>query len=484
MKQITNNTNSIYDDADFLELVLKHVIKDNNILNLAKQYKMCPEDLGGIEIYQGFLKIALDLEDVPVSMDLFLIKIKEAYSFGTLRREQEKQILDLLCWVYNDQPLDSQYITQHFHDMLKHRRGAAILRNCGENIDKLEACLGRLSFDMDKSQTDNSDDSVIYPFLTPVFKTIRETFSTGFLEIDAVADGLGLGELGMIIGYSGTGKTAVAVHAAMANALNGVKVLYISLEEPSPNIANRLYANYFSINYSDLHHVKNGAAAELQSKMSDLSPGEINTLMNVRIAPLKNKAPVTFSFLRNYLENIYQTEGYHPDIIYIDQLNYVVPTKESDASWENYEKLTFEAALFSNYMIGGKHKFAVWLLHQAGGKMRRQFSNAEITGFKGLIRTPTLVMGIGKDTPQDTTVHLFSLKNRHSKTFGLDYLADLSYMRFAPMDKGGEARMNKEKELLEGKKPRRNGYKNIPEQLNLRSAAGKEILPAPGGAFV
>lgn len=479
MTQLTDNTN-IYDSADFLELVLKHVVRDNNVLNLAKQYKMVPDDVGGIEIYRGFLKIAMELENVPVSMDLFLIKIKEAYSQGVLRKEQETQILEFLYWMYNEQPLDSQYILQHFHGLLKHRRGSAILRDCGENIDKLEAQLGRLTFDMGKSQTDNQEDSVVYPFLTPVFKTVRETFSTGFLEIDAVADGLGLGELGMIIGYSGTGKTAVAVHAAMVNALNGAKVLYLSLEESTVNISNRLYANYFSINYSDLHHVKNGASGELESKLKAMPPEEIETLKNIRLGPLKDKAPVTFGFLKNYLENIYQTEGYHPDIIYIDQLNYVIPTKESDAGWENYEKLTFEANLFASHLIGGKHKFAVWLLHQAGGKMRRQFSNAEISGFKGLIRTPTLVMGIGKETPQDSTVHLFSLKNRHSRTFAFDYFADLAYMRFAAMDKGGEARMSKEKEILGGKSKR--SKFNVPQQLGLKFQKA-EKLPAPGGAF-
>jgi hypothetical protein len=47
MTQLTDNTN-IYDSADFLELVLKHVVRDNNVLNLAKQYKMVPDDVGGI----------------------------------------------------------------------------------------------------------------------------------------------------------------------------------------------------------------------------------------------------------------------------------------------------------------------------------------------------------------------------------------------------------------------------------------------------
>jgi hypothetical protein len=89
-------------------------------------------------------------------------------------------------------------------------------------------------------------------------------------------------------------------------------------------------------------------------------------------------------------------------------------------------------------------------------------------------------MGIGKETPQDSTVHLFSLKNRHSRTFAFDYFADLAYMRFAAMDKGGEARMGKEKEILSGKSKR--SKFNVPQQLGLKFQKA-EKLPAPGGAF-
>jgi hypothetical protein len=465
--------NNLYEDSDFIELVIKHIIRDVDVYQLAKQYKFTPEDVGGIEIYQGFVKIIFGFTDVPPSINLFLLKIKEAYITGILNKTQEKQILEFLYWIYNDQPLDSAYIQEHLPKMLKHRRMVALFQKKDSDFDTLATGLNELAFEFDAAKASSGEDNVFHPFLKPVFKTVKEAFSTGFIEIDAIAQGLSLGEYGVILGYSGTGKTAVATFSALQNALNGVKVLYVSLEEASENIANRFYANYFSINYSDLHHVKNGATAELQSKMSDLTPDDLDILKNLRIAPLKDKAPVTFSFLRNYLENLYKTENYVPDVIYIDQLDYISPATDTDEMWKKYEKLTFEADNFSHYKIGGEHRFALWVLHQASGKMRRTFSNSEISGYKGLWKTPDIVMGIGKDKPTDEIVTIFSLKTRHSKGFTLDYFADLAYMRFATVTKGGEARKEKQAELLDDKKVRRSHF-NTPKQ---------QTLPSPYGAF-
>jgi hypothetical protein len=465
--------NNLYEDSDFIELVIKHIIRDVNIHELARQYKLTADDVGGIEIYRGFVTVALALVDVPPSINLFLLKIKEAYNTGVLNKLQEGQILEFLYWVYNEQPLDSSYIQEHLPKMLKHRRMGALFQKKDIDFDNLASGINELAFEFDGARTSSNEDAVFHPFLKPVFKTLKESFSTGFLEIDAIAQGLSLGEYGVILGYSGTGKTAVATYSALQNALNGVKVLYISLEEASHDIANRFYSNYFSINYSDLHHVKNGATAELQSKMNCVTPEELEILKNIRIAPLKDQAPVTFSTLRNYLENLYRTEGYTPDVIYIDQLDYISPATETKEMWQKYEKLTFEADNFSNYKINGEHRFALWVLHQASGKMRRIFSNSEISGYKGLWKTPDIVIGIGKDNPTDEIVTIFSLKTRHSKGFTLDYFADLAYMRFATVTKGGEARKEKQTELL-GKGRKRSFFNNVPRQ---------QKLPSPDGAF-
>jgi hypothetical protein len=314
-------------------------------------------------------------------------------------------------------------------------------------------------------------------FVTPVFKTKREAYGFGFPSIDAVVVGLSPQELGMIIGYSGTGKTAVAVHSAMQSVLNGIKVLYLSIEEPAVDIIQRFYANYFKISYTELHHQKGAAQAELQSKLSELTEDEKNILKNLRVEDLRDVSPVTSRYIAQKLDEMYEREGYCPEVIYMDQMDYIQPNDEDGtaAPWEKYAKVAFEVDDLCNHMIAGKHKFAVWLLHQATGKMRRHFSNAEISGFKGIIKPADIVIGIGKDKPEDTNVSIFSLKCRHTKNFTQDFLADLNFMRFQEMNKGGQARMDQEKELVNhGIKASK--FNNIPPKRG-------GLLPGADGSF-
>ncbi len=469
---------NIYESGDFIELVIKHMARDPKILEMAKNYKITPDDVGGVEIYRAFVKIIMEVGEAPMSQSLFLTKIKEAYGTGDLNKSQEKTILEFLFWIYNDEPLDSVYIKDNIPEMLKHRRFSNILRGPEKDPSKLASSLNDLMFDFKEAEF-GSDVFSYQPFKTPVFKTKREAFGTGFPSIDAVVVGLAPQELGMIIGYSGSGKTAVAVHSAAQSVLNGVKVLYLSIEEPGVDIVQRFYANYFKISYTDLHHQKGSAQAELQTKLSELTQDEINTLQNLRIEDLRNMRPLTSKYIAKFLDELYAREGYLPDVIYVDQMDYLEPNNEDStaAPWEKYAKVAFEVDELCNHLIGGEHKFALWLLHQATGKMRRHFSNAEISGFKGIIKPADIVIGIGKDKPEDTNVSIFSLKCRHTKNFTQDFLADLNFMRFQEMDKGGQARMDQEKELIRhGVKASK--FNNIPPKKKI-----DQLLPPADGKF-
>jgi hypothetical protein len=469
---------NLFESGDFLELVIKHMARDPKVLEQARAYKVVADDFGGVDVYRSFVNIIMSVDSAPMSQSLFLLKIKEAYNSGELNKSQEKTILEFLFWIYNDEPLDSAYILEKLPEMLKHRRFSSLLKNTDNNPDQLAAGLNDLMFDLREAEG-GEDVFSFQPFMVPVYKTKREAFGTGFPSIDAVVVGLAPQELGMIIGYSGTGKTAVAVHSAAQSVLNGIKVLYLSIEEPGADIAQRFYANYFKISYTDLHHQKGSAQAELQSKMSDLTEEEKAIMSNLRIEDLRNMRPLNSKYIAKYLDNLYAKTGYHPDVIYIDQMDYIEPNSDdgTSAPWEKYAKVAFEIDEFCNHLIGGEHKFAVWLLHQATGKMRRHFSNAEISGFKGIIKPADIVIGIGKDKPEDTNVSIFSLKCRHTKNFTQDFLADLNYMRFQEMNKGGQARMEQEKELIQhGAKASK--FNNLPAKKKL-----DQLLPPADGRF-
>jgi hypothetical protein len=472
---------TIYNNADFIESVIKYMVRDGKVLTLAKNLKMRPDDVGGVDIYKSFVKIAMDIGVAPIDSKIFLMHIKDAMTTGELSKGQEEQITEFFTWVYNDELGNSEYILEHLPKMLKNRRFGTLLRQEDKDPDKLAASLNALAFEF-KESIEEEKESTDSPFDAPVFKNRGMVFATGFPAIDELVGGIGLQEYGMILGYSGAGKTAVACHSALQNVVTlGRKVLYLSLEEPRSDVSNRFYANYFSISYTNLHRGLPIAQAELKSLIDSMTPEDKKILSNLRVQSLNNlrtaDGGITVQVLKQYLEQLAKDTGFIPELIYIDQLDYMRTEEETEAAWENYSKRSFDVDEFSSYEIQGKHKFSVWLLHQAAGKMKRNFTNADVSGFKGVIKPCDLVIGVGKDTQFDTDVSIFSLKSRHTKNFSVDHKADLEFMRFDTLDKGGIARIENEKTVIadSNNKKKARGFKNVPQQ--------PELLPSAGGKF-
>jgi hypothetical protein len=102
--------------------------------------------------------------------------------------------------------------------------------------------------------------------------------------------------------------------------------------------------------------------------------------------------------------------------------------------------------------------------------MTRRFSNAEISGFKGIIKPTDMCLAIGRDSSQDQIVSIFSLKSRHAKNFQFDYIAELEYMNFELADRAATDRVQQD---ASDKKDRRSTVKtnyNVPRVSMLPSA--------------
>jgi len=282
------------------------------------------------------------------------------------------------------------------------------------------------------------------PFKKLTFKKLEQTMGLGLPTIDEVSYGLKYSEFGIMIGYSGTGKTALAVFSAVRRAMQGTKVLYFSIEEPGENLNNRAYAHIFKLPYTELHKGNFAVQEELKQAMEFADPKLIEALGdNFRLKDLSMAAPIRVDTLRDAIEEEYQATGWYPDLVYIDQMDFLEAANPVDDRWQNYESLSNEVQQMARqHKTGGEHPIAVWLVHQATGKMRRTFSNNEISGFKGILKPADYMIGIGKDAPTDKIVNIFSLKVRHGAAFAKDYRAELEFMCFEPYDKAADERIN------------------------------------------
>lgn len=467
--------NQEYNDADYLELTIKCLFRDRTTLQKAVDLGVEASDFGTLAIYNAFAQTALDIKEAPISSELCLIKLKSNLRKYGLGESSNDSVLALWEYVYSDTPYNSEYVSKNLAEFLKFRRYQSLKIQAIDSPEELVSAASKLVGDINLK---NSVGGIraFDPFENLVLVENKESLMTGFPAVDMVARGLNYQEFGMILGHSGSGKTAMAVYSAIQNAKQFRKVLYLSLEEPAENICSRVYSNIFRIPYTDLHKGSVIVQKDLQEAFRNMSQRDKKALSNLKIHDLRDATPLTTKYIQNYLEKLYEDTGYHPDLVYIDQLDYLTTSDKYDGEWQKYAKVAFEVDDLSNHLIGGEHPFSVWLLHQASGKMTRKFSNGEISGFKGIIKPVDMCLAIGRDSSQDQIVSIFSLKSRHAKNFQFDYLAELEFMNFEQADKGAEARAKEEEKDKKAVRSSSN-FANIPKKASLLPDAGTGFRP-------
>lgn len=458
----------IYNDADYLELTIKCLFRDKATLQKAVELGVKPEDFGTIEVYRAFVATAISIATAPVDPQLCLIKLKaELKARGIIHTEEA---LTLWEFIYAGELNNADYVAKNLAEFTKFRRYQTLKIDKLSSPEELISEAGRLVSDIELKDSAGSVRE-FDPFENLVLVEHKESLMTGFPAIDAVARGLNYQEFGIILGHSGSGKTAMGVYSAVQNAKMYRNVLYLSLEEPAENICSRVYSNIFRISYSDLHKGSSFAQQDLKAAFANLGNREREALKHLKIHDMRDATPCTAKYIQNYLDDLYERTGYHPDLVYIDQMDYLTTSDKADSEWQKYGKVAFDIDDLSNHLIGGKHMFSVWLLHQATGKMTRKFTNGEISGFKGIIKPADMCLAIGRDSSQDSVVSIFSLKSRHAKNFQFDFLAELEFMNFEQQDKGAEGRMAEEDKDKKKSKMTKSNFENIPSKATLLPSA-------------
>jgi hypothetical protein len=430
-----------------------------------------PEDFGSINIYKAFVSAAMSVGAAPVAPQLCLAKVKSEFKTYGILDADLRTVLTFWEYIYDEGPISAESVSKNLADFIEFRRYQSLKVR---NINSPKLLVQETAKLLGDIELKNSTGGVreFNPFDELVLVEHKESLMTGFPAVDAVARGLNYQEFGLILGHSGSGKTAMAAFSAIQNAKQFRKVLYLSLEEPAENICNRVYSNIFRIPYTDLHKGSTFAKQDLRTAWDNISPRDKQALRNLKIHDLRDATPLTARYIQNYLDKLYEDTGYHPDIVYIDQMDYLTTTEKYDAEWQKYAKVSFEVDDLCNHLIGGEHMFSVWLLHQASGKMTRKFTNGEISGFKGILKPTDMALAIGRDSSQDKIVSIFSLKSRHAKNFQFDYLAELEFMNFEQQDRAAEDRVKEEEKDKKVTQRKASNYTNIPPRAPLLPAAG------------
>lgn len=432
----------IYHQRNFVELLLRHLFLSPVVLKKAKTLKLTSEDflpVGEFQLpaYMILAGLALEIGEAPIDLALVLTILTHRSEQKLLPPNVVDELFVILGRIYTTAPVMDTYYLEVLAKFIRARRSEKILSTAAGDIARIHSQYQKVIMPLDT--LNESDVPIQERFVKPLGKILKKTIqamvSTGFTGLDAaLGGGLGYREFGLLIGHSGGGKTATGVSFARGAAVMGHKVIYCSMEEEKEDIANRLYASIFNIDYTSLH---NGSGyMELDQKVADGDEAKkmAGLDQDLVILDLKGLTPIKASTLKQLVDDYAVANDFAYELLIIDQLQFMEPetAMQGEQEWQREGRIVTELDAISHQAINGFENkyFAMWALHQARGKVKIYFTTDEIAGFKGIVHKPETVLGIGRENPTSSDFELFSLKNRHAKNFRLPMYGDLTFMTF------------------------------------------------------
>jgi replicative DNA helicase len=159
-----------------------------------------------------------------------------------------------------------------------------------------------------------------------VFSTVqRDPIPTGFKNLDKVITGLGKGKLGLILAPQGVGKTTILTAMATNAYESGKKVLHVIFDENEESEIRRLaYAKWSKVSIKEFSKQK-----ELIEKRVDEFKKKHFKTISLGYYCIKRFCSdgMTVSKLKNWIIKHEETMGIKFEIIFVDYLDEIEPTK-------------------------------------------------------------------------------------------------------------------------------------------------------------
>ena len=360
------------------------------------------------------------------AMRTLVVKIKDAWdeseiipNYETLRIRLKSEINNEIRLAYAESVLDAiievdlhdtDYIQKKGMDFCKQQELKKVVdklkvlvdRGDSENYDQAEEMIKKvLEIGDDKEQGVDVLDSIE----NVLADDFRNPIPTGIPGLDGhMNGGLAKGELGVILAPFGVGKTTFITKIANSAMDLGYNVLQIFFEDLPKVIQRKHLACWSGINLSELQNHK--------EELTNL----INEKGNSKGRIMLKKFPsdgTTITKIRQFLRQE-KAKGFKPDIILLDYIDCVAPTKSFQNTWDaegnvmrQFETLLMEFDVAGWTAVQGNRssiKAEVVESDQMGGSIKRgQIGHFIISVAKTL------------EQKEDGTANLAILKSRFGK---------------------------------------------------------------------
>ena len=241
-------------------------------------------------------------------------------------------------------------------------------------------------------------------------KKQEEKYKTFLPNINkSLEGGLGSKELAMVVAPPGVGKSLFLVNQGVHSMIEGRKVLYVSLEMSEDKIAQRFDsvmtlmpqfklkdpANQLTVKERLEMFKKEFPGSELVIKEFPTGQASINTIRNLLVQ------------LKNYDE-------FEPDLLIVDYLELLRPTREIQQEYQAQQKIAEELR-----GVAMEHDFLIWTATQTNrqGRMVKVITDAELGDSYGKIRTCDFAMSLNQSEEEfdEGRMRAYVMKSRNGR---------------------------------------------------------------------
>jgi KaiC/GvpD/RAD55 family RecA-like ATPase len=238
------------------------------------------------------------------------------------------------------------------------RTANAILKEAEKgNDDQYETCVRLLNEAMAAGIHNDFGEKPFDHINETLSDDYRVAIPTGIDKIDETLEGgLGKGELGVIIGPSGFGKSSMTTAMASHAACKGFKVLQIVFEDRIKQIQRKHLGRITGIEAKDLSKPDN---IDLVRKTLESFPDKEKLNENLRIVKFPSGEKKAID-IKRFIQRLTNT-GFKPDLVIVDYFECLAHESSKDSSNE-YEKEGKTMRQFE--AMAGELDIAMWIPSQ------------------------------------------------------------------------------------------------------------------------
>jgi len=221
--------------------------------------------------------------------------------------------------------------------------------------------------------------------------------------------GLGEKELAMVIAPPGVGKSLWLVNQAVESMMEGRKVLYVSLEMSEDKIAQRFDSVMTLIPQSQLKDP--AAQLKVDERLSIFRTNFPNSQLMIKEFPC---GTATVNTLRALLVQLRNYEEFVPEVIIIDYLELLRPTRDGQHEYQAQQRIAEELRGLAMEM-----KVLVWTATQTNrqGRSVKIITDAELGDSYGKIRTCDFAVSLNQNEEEfdNGTMRAYVVKSRNGR---------------------------------------------------------------------